>query len=158
LGIVAAFLMVFFPCEVFSQTASGSLTGNIYFENIKNPFENAVVKVRNVVTGKEYQSGPTDKNGLYSILKLEPGSYMIGVSTPKGDFNFEQESVIKPNEIAKLSLILKTGNKLIAILAGAKPFFATPIGIAIGVAAGAAVIYGVVSLFAPAGAKSPSMR
>ena len=109
LGVMSAFLLVFFPIEVFTQVpaSTGSLVGFVYGEDHEMPVGNAVVKIRNIEDGEEYQSRPSDENGLYKIKDIKEGRYVLGVSTKAGDFNFEYQILVKANEIAKLSLALK---------------------------------------------------
>jgi len=87
----------------------------------------------------------------------------LGVSSTKGDFNFDYELQIKANEIAKLAVALKPGaaslnsqdedqNKK-----RKKAFFLTPLGIAVLIAAGALLIYGGIKLF-ESNETSPSKR
>lgn len=156
---ISSISLLIFPLDVLSQPQFGSSTGIIYYENSKNPLPGAVVMIKNIVTGQVYQSAPTDKAGAYSIPQLPPGRYIIGVSALGGNYNFEQEVVIKANEIAKLSLVLKPGNKPAAILAGGKGFFATPFGIAVAVLGAAAATAGIISVSTPAApAASASIR
>jgi len=109
LGVISAFLLVLAPIEAFTQVqaATGSLVGFVYGENLKIPVGNAVVKIRNIEDGEEYQSPPSDESGLYKIKDIKEGRYVLGVSTKAGDFNFEYQILVKANEMAKLSLALK---------------------------------------------------
>jgi len=144
-GVAAAFLSLLLPVEALAQArGTGSLIGFIYAENLTTPVENAIVKIKNISTGKEYMSNPTDKTGLYKIESVAEGRYILGVTTPQGDFNFEFELFIKAREIAKLSLALKPGiAAAIAVPAkAAVPFFKTPVGIATIVVVSGLAIYG----------------
>jgi len=159
-GIVASVSLLVFSHEALGQAGPGSLTGFIYWENQKSPMEGATVKLRNVLTGAVYQSGPTDKIGSYIVKNIPEGRYLVGVSTQKGNFNFDRELQIKARELAKLNLVLKVdrngalvagalgGTAAAAAVAGAARaataagFFATPIGIAVAVVAAGAVGYG----------------
>lgn len=172
--IIGSFSLLFFPYEALSSAQTGTLTGYIFYEDLKNPVEKATVIVRNIKTKVEFKSGPTDKSGLYIIKNLEDGLYVLGVSAPQGDFNFGYQVRIKANETARLSLVLKKGKKGGAILAGAgagvvagavagagaiagaigaaagAAFFLTPVGIAVGIVVAAGLGYGLYE-----GTKSP---
>lgn len=112
-GVLAAFVMLFAPVEAFTQRpgegTTGSLIGFIYGEDMPTPVENAVVKIRNIEDGKEYESTATDDTGVYRIAEVKEGHYALGVSTTEGDFNFEYIVLIKAGEMGKLSLALKPG-------------------------------------------------
>ena len=162
LGIVFAVSLLFFPHEALSAAPAGSMTGFLYAGDMKTPAAGAVVKIRNVANGHEYQSSPSDPTGLYAVKNIEEGQYILGVSTDKGDFNFDYQISIKANEIAKLSVALKEGAPSAAQNKDdqnnhKKAFFLTPLGIAILVAAAAALIYGGYELFKGTSA-SPSKR
>src|SRR4030067_276621 len=160
-GLAAAFLSLLLPVEALAQArGTGSLIGFIYAESLSAPVENAVVKIRNISTGKEFLSKPTDKTGLYKIENAEQGRYVLGVTTPQGDFNFEFELFIKTGEIAKLSLALKPG--LMAALAvpfkTAASFFTTLLGIAPTVVVSGLAIYGGYKLLEELEVISPSKK
>jgi len=196
-GIVASLALLVFPHEALGQAGPGSLAGFIYWENQKPPVtgaatatgffappagiapalvavEGATVKLRNVLTGVIYQSELTDKIGSYIIKNIPEGRYIIGISTPKGNFNFDRELQIKALELAKLNLALKVdknGALIVGALGGAAgaaaagaagaataaAFFATPIGIAVAVVAAGAVGAGLYAALGQA-EKSPARR
>jgi len=153
LGLVGAFLFLIIPKDGLAQAKTGSITGFVFGADMKTPVENAVVKIRDIQNGREYQSRPTDNTGLYSLKNLPEGRYILGVSAAKGDFNFDYELQIKANEIAKLAVALKPG----AASPNAqnedqnknrkKAFFLTPLGIAVLVAAAGLLVYGGIKLF-----------
>lgn len=158
-GIAAAFLAIIIPIQGLSQTAgTGALTGTIYWDDVKTPAENAVVKIRNIQTGKELQSPPSNKSGLYLVKDIIEGRYLIGVATSRGDYNFNFEVFIKANETAKLSLALKTTESLVVLeKAKGKGFFAKPAGIALAVGGVALLSFGAYELF-KAEEKSPTKK
>jgi hypothetical protein len=159
-GMAAAFLAIIIPIEGLSQTGgTGALTGTIYWDDAKTPVENAVVKMRNIQAGKEIQSPPSDKNGLYLVKGIPEGRYLIGVSTSRGNFNFNFEVFIKANETAKLNLALKTTESLVVLeKAGGKGFFAKPAGIALAVGSAALLSFGAYELFKGEEEKSPTKK
>jgi hypothetical protein len=57
--LAAAFVMLTLPVRNLAASApggSGALTGYIFDEDMKTPVRNAVVKLRNVATLREYES------------------------------------------------------------------------------------------------------
>jgi putative protease len=108
-GVVGAVSLMLFPCGALAQVKSGAVMGFIYSEDMKSPVEGAVVKLCDVQNGKELQSGPTDKNGMYALKGVAEGRYVIGVTSTAGDFNFDYELLVKANETAKLALALTPG-------------------------------------------------
>lgn len=149
-GLVFAFAVLIIPKDGLAQAKMGSMTGFIFGADQKTPVMSAVVKVRNVADGREYQSMPTDKNGLYAVKSLPAGRYILGVSDAKGDYNFDYEMQIKAGEIAKLAVALKpmaAGQDEDQQNKKKKAFFLTPLGIATIVAAGGLLIYGGIQLF-----------
>jgi hypothetical protein len=173
LGVLASMSILFFPYEALGQAGTGSLTGFIYGDDMKTPVEGAVVMLRNVLTGAIYQSEPTDKNGMYVIKGITAGSYILGVTTQQGDFNFDRELYIKALELAKLNLSLKSDKKqalavgalgaagaagAVAGAAATVGFFATPVGIAVAVVGAVALTAAAVSILSPAATASPARR
>ena len=152
---LAAFTLIIVPLEgLGNQSApTGAMVGFIYGSDMKTPVQNAVVKVRNLDNGQEVVSTPTDAIGAYKIERLEEGSYVLGVSAPDGDYNFDYAVRVRGGEIGKLSLALKAGNA--STLAQETPgtaqpkpsFFYTPVGIAVLMVATTLVLYGAFKLF-----------
>ena len=175
IGLIFALLLLFFPVETIAQKSSqpGAIVGFVYGQDLKTPVKNAVVKIRNINEGKEYQSMPTDENGLYKIKDIDEGRYILGVTSDEKDFNFDYVILIKGSEMAKLSLALKPGKSMLLgqeekgekksdeeeKKSKKKPFFATPFGIAVIVAASTLGILGTVSLVRPdEAATSPTKK
>ncbi|MEN6560034.1 MAG: hypothetical protein ABFD52_04585 [Acidobacteriota bacterium] len=127
----------------------GTLLGTVYSEGMRARVANAVVKIRNLNTQKEFTSPPTDAKGNYKILMIEEGWYTLGVTTPAGDFNLNYGVYIKAGETAKLSVELQPGGMLEGrggSLAGKKSFFATPGGVLLIVAAAGGAGFGIYEL------------
>lgn len=158
--------LIMFPFDGLAKSPSsyGSLVGFIYAGDMKTPVKDAVVKIRNIEDGKEYSSLPTDVNGAYKIEQVKEGRYILGVSTPEGNYNFEYMMAIKAGEIGKLSLALKAGEA--STLKQEEPtpekekvpFFKTPAGIAVLVVAGTVALYGVFKLIEGKEEASPSKK
>ena len=168
LGLSAAFVMLILPFEALAlnqeDAQTGSLIGFIYYSDAPAPGEggaakltpvaNAVIKLRNIDTGKEYISDPTDENGAYSLEDIEAGRYVLGVTTSLGDYNFSYEVLIKANEVGKLSLGLTKEEEK----EGAAAFFKKPAGIAVIVVASGVVIYGTYKLLEVLDIISPNKK
>jgi hypothetical protein len=117
---------------------NGALTGHIFNEDMRTPVHNAVIKLRNIATQKEYASEPTDPDGLYRIPAIEEGRYVMGVLGPNGSYNFHYSIMIKADALAKLSVAMKPGDPPVMVQQGSssnekKPtilgFFKSPAGI-----------------------------
>lgn len=138
--LAVAFILLVLPFREFALAApkgSGALAGHIYKEDMRTPVRNAVVKLRNVVTQKEYESEPTDPDGMYRIPAIEEGRYVMGVLGPGGSYNFHYSIMIKSEALAKLSLAMKPGNAPVMLQQGTGAskkttivdFFKSPAGI-----------------------------
>jgi hypothetical protein len=96
-----------------------------------------VVVLRNVATQKEYQSEPTDPDGLYRIPGIEEGRYVMGVKAASGSYNFHYSLLIKSDALAKLSVAMKPGGDPVMLQQGYDAnkkksigdFFKSPAGI-----------------------------
>ena len=112
LFLAAAFVLLAVPIREFAQgtaNGTGALAGHIYNEDMRTPVRNAIVKLRNVTSQREYESEPTDLEGMYRIPGIEEGRYLMGVVSIQGDYNFQYSILIKPNALAKLSVAMKPG-------------------------------------------------
>jgi len=138
--LAAAFVLLTLPVRDFAlgaPKATGALSGHIFNEDMKTPVRNAVVKLRNVVNQLEYESGPTDLEGMYTIPAIEEGRYVMGVMSVQGDYNFHYSILIKPDALAKLSVAMKPGAPPVRIEQGSTgkekkgigDFFKSPAGI-----------------------------
>ena len=163
LGVILSLLLLFYPAEAWTQTeeGTGSLEGYIFMEDLKTPSENAVVKIRNIEDGLEQESPPTDDTGAYEISDVREGRYLIGVTTPEGNFNFDYVVSIKANETAKLSMAVKPGAAPLAgqeegVAAGG--FFSTTTGILVIIGVAALLTLGVITLATPSEPASPGKK
>jgi len=137
--LIAAFAVLTLPVRELAAAApgSGALTGHIFNEDMRTPVRNAVVMLRNITTLKEYESEPTDPDGLYRIPGIEEGRYVMGVKDPSGSYNFHYSILIKPDALAKLSVAMKPGDSPVRLqqsYSGNKKrtigeFFKSPAGI-----------------------------
>jgi hypothetical protein len=148
--VLAAFVLLVTPVAQFAQVkapapaANGSLVGFIYEKDMRTPVQNAVVKLRNLANSDEYESTPSDATGMYRIVGIEEGRYVLGVTATKGDFNFDYALVLKGNEVAKLSVALTPADQTSWSNDNAKPtsYFTSPAGIMTLVIVVGAVLYG----------------
>jgi hypothetical protein len=113
-GVLAAFVLLIMPIGEYARAQAtaaqgGSLTGFIYGKSASTPVAGAVVKIRNVEDQKEMASLPTDANGLYKILGIPEGRYILGVTSAAGDFDCDYAVHVKSGELGKLSLALAPG-------------------------------------------------
>ncbi len=140
LFLAAAFVLLTLPVRDFAAgapKATGALAGHIFNEDMRTPVRNAVVMLRNVDNQKEYESEPTDLEGMYRIPGIEEGRYVMGVKSVQGDYNFHYSILIKSDALAKLSVAMKLGASPVRIEEGAGgkaksglgEFFKSPAGI-----------------------------
>jgi hypothetical protein len=150
-GLIGAVLLLIMPVAEFAQAqapalaSNGSLVGFVYAKDMKTPVGKAVVKLRDVLTPKEYASLPTDANGMYKITGIKEGRYILGVTTAEGDFNFDYVMYLKGGDMAKLSVALSPGGKMSGADAESRSFFKGDawFGVLMVVVAGGLVLYGV---------------
>jgi len=155
-GLVAALLLLTIPLPIAAQTPAassmrtGTLQGTVFSEGMRSRVANAVVKLRNLNSQKEYESPPTDAKGVYKILMVEEGWYTLGITTATGDFNLNYGVYVKAGETAKLSVETQPGGMLegkgSAGGGGEKSFFAKPGGILLLVAGAGVVAFGIYEL------------
>jgi len=149
IGLVFSIFLFFSP-HLFSGSANaqGKLIGNIFQNDGTTPVEGAVLKIRNVSTGSYYESSSSDENGHFTVLRVDEGLYIAGITTDTEDFNIENLIGISANETAEISLALDPAQeeKEKKKKRGLIGFFLSPAGIAVIVASTVAIVYGVVKL------------
>jgi hypothetical protein len=107
IGLILAFLMFGSPYLLQSQSKdTGSIKGLIFAKDGTTPYPGAVVTVKNVETGQEYQSKATNSQGAFLVEGLPKGMYVFGVSTPEGTFNSENLIGVEPGKTSKISIAL----------------------------------------------------
>jgi len=112
LFLIGAFALLTLPVRDYLAAApkgNGALAGHIFSEDMRTPVRNAVVKLRNITTLKEYESEPTTTEGTYVIKAIEEGRYVMGVLGPGGSYNFHYSIMIKADALAKLSVAMRPG-------------------------------------------------
>ncbi len=162
--LVVSFIFLYSAYDLKAkETGTGNMIGFVFQKDGTTPVEGAVVKLRNVATGAGYESTKSDKLGVFKVESVEEGLYLVGVSAEEGDFNVNNLIGIRSNETAKVSLALRPAEEVQETKKKDKPgglakFFLSPVGIAIVVAASAAIIYGVVKLSEKEAEASPFRR
>lgn len=110
LCVTLAFLLVFSPClwSRSDEGAKGSVVGFVYDQDGTTPIEGAVVKLRNVTSGKTYESSPSDSEGNFLIEEMESGVYIYGVTSVEGDYSCDGMIGVRVDRSgpAKMSLAL----------------------------------------------------
>jgi hypothetical protein len=153
-GLILFWILFCFPFILEAQlVGKGNLIGFVYEDDGATPVEGAVVKMRNISTGSVYESGKSSKIGLFKFEEVDEGLYLVGVSTEEGAFNLENLIGIKADEMAKVSVALKSNQshksqqrESETKKKGLAGFFLSPAGIAVIVASSVAVVYSVVKL------------
>jgi hypothetical protein len=109
--LVSASFFLCLPEAVQAQerSSTGTLAGFIYGADQRAVVPDAIVKIRRIEDGKEYQSSPTDEYGFFRMEGIEEGRYVLGVVSREEDFNFDYSILIKADEAAFLSLGLNRG-------------------------------------------------
>jgi len=162
--LIFSIIIFYFPHNLKAQnTGKGNLIGFVFENDKTTPVEGAVVKLKNVSTGVVYESSKSDKLGIFKTKGIAEGLYIVGISTKEGNFNSVNLIGIKATETAKVSFALKHEVQGEEKTPKPKPgglakFFLSPVGIAIVVAASAAIIYGVVKLSEKEPEASPFRR
>lgn len=100
-----------FPADI---EGTGNLTGHIFSLDRATPVSGAVVKAKSINDGVIYTSSPSDSNGAFMISGMKEGIYVVGITTPQGDFNIENLIGIKENQTAKISFSLSPYEEKVA--------------------------------------------
>lgn len=107
LGLIAALLVFYAPQALTGQVpAKGNLLGFVYGQDGTTPLPGAVVMVKNISSGKVYESNASDGLGIFKVQGLDTGLYALGVTSPKGTFNSTDLVGVAANETAKIAIAL----------------------------------------------------
>lgn len=148
--LIFSFILLYLPHPLAAEEADvGGVTGVVYEEDGTTPVVGAIVKIKDVTTGRVYESTPTDENGFFRIENVEEGIYVFGVIKNGVKFNVEEAVGIKAGEIANMVLMLKPGKK------GIIGFFTSTAGIALIAVTTAAIIAGAIVIAGPTVEASP---
>jgi len=104
LGLAAAMLVFSSPLVLKGQVpAKGNLLGFVYGQDGTTPLPGAVVMVKNISSGRVYESSASDGLGIFKVQGLETGLYALGVTSPKGSFNSPDLIGVAANETSKIA-------------------------------------------------------
>ena len=107
LGLAAAMLVFSSPLVLKGQApAKGNLLGFVYGQDGTTPLPGAVVMVKNISSGRVYESSASDGLGVFKVQGLETGLYALGVTSPKGSFNSTDLIGVAANETSKIAVAL----------------------------------------------------
>ncbi len=112
LGLVAAILILYSPQVLKGQVpAKGNLLGFVYGQDRTTPLPGAVIMVKNISSGKVYESAASDGLGVFKVQGLEIGLYALGVMSPDGSYNSTDLVGVAANETAKIAIALNPYEK-----------------------------------------------
>ncbi len=112
LGLIAAVLVFFAPQVLKGQVpATGNLLGFVYGQDGTTPLPGAVVMVKNISSGKVYESAASNGLGIFKVQGLETGLYALGVTSASGSFNSTDLVGVAANETAKIAIALNPYEK-----------------------------------------------
>jgi len=104
-------LIIFLVAGVFggelNPSRLGVLQGKVLALDGNTPFPGAQVKLKHLGTGKILASSPTNNQGYFRVDGLDKGIYLVGVSTPQGDFNANALVGIEPAKTEEIVMVLK---------------------------------------------------
>jgi hypothetical protein len=111
--LIARLFVIFLliSCASFLSSApaeKGKLVGFVYEKDGTTPIPGAVIKLKDTKTNKIYESTVSDSRGSFSVERLESGIYILGATTPLGDFNSVDVVAFDANEPATVSISLST--------------------------------------------------
>jgi hypothetical protein len=138
-------LLLVFPCLSQNRIRPHTdLKGYVFEKDGTSPVEQATVYVRRLPDGEPLTSIPTDRTGMFEILDLEEGVYVLAVKTSLGNFNTRKVLGIRmlDDEYAKMYLALfplseeEDSGRLPAVLPN-------PVGQVIVLAGNSAVVIGI---------------
>jgi hypothetical protein len=121
---IALFVLAFQGLAETEATSKGIILGYVYEYDGTTPIPGAVIKVKNALTGSEYESSVSDQRGIFKITGVESGIYKYSVATPSGEFIADSEFGLKMTEstTAKLAInVTPYSKKIDASIAGMPP-------------------------------------
>ena len=82
--VIGCFLLSLSAIFALAQEIqTGVMMGYVYEKDGKTPIKNAIVIIRNTLTGEEFSSRPTDNTGRYEIYNIPEGIYHVKVYLDK---------------------------------------------------------------------------
>ena len=103
--------MFIFAAGAFAAAAAvpaevGALSGSVVGDDMTTPLAGAVVRIVNVVDGREYVSQPSELNGLFELSGIAEGRYAVTVSAAGSSFTLKERLSIKGREMGDLRLAI----------------------------------------------------
>lgn len=91
----------------FAAPAAATLTGTVYGDDVKTPFEGATVVVTDV-NGVRLASQPTAADGAFTIKSIAPGRSALSLETKDGSFAVSTPVTLAPGELRGVHLAVKS--------------------------------------------------
>jgi hypothetical protein len=101
---VCVLLLTALGAATEKKADEGTVKGRLVEKGWKAPVGEVVVKMKDLATGKEYLSAPTDKSGRFEIGGVAEGRYRIEVASETGAVELQQSIFVKANEVAEFNL------------------------------------------------------
>lgn len=97
--------------ELNHSLGKGILQGKVLALDGSTPFPGAQIKLKHLTSGKIFESQPTNNQGYFKVEGLAKGLYLVGVTTPQGDFNANALVGIEDNKTEEIIMVLKPYDK-----------------------------------------------
>lgn len=107
LALIVGLVLFSFPQLVSGQVpGKGNVIGFVYGQDGTTPITGAIVVVKNVSSGKVFESTKSDSLGVFKVQGVDAGMYSLGVTSVPGDFNSIDLVGVVSNETAKVAIAL----------------------------------------------------
>lgn len=143
--IIFAVNLIFLPGFVQgSSRVLEDLIGCVYESDGITPVEQATVQIKRLPRGEIFTSSLSDQQGMFTLKDIDKGVYILGVKTPRGNFNAQR----------LLGIVLPDGSpaEMVVVLSPAKnsdkkadflPLLPNPVGLASISAGNSGVFFGI---------------
>lgn len=82
----------------------GALSGSVVGDDMSTPLAGAIVRVVNVIDGREYMSPPSGPNGRFELAGIAEGRYAVTVISGGSSFTLKDRLSVKGRETGDLRL------------------------------------------------------
>jgi hypothetical protein len=114
-GLALAVLAFCLPQIANAQVlGKGNLIGFVYGQDGTTPVEGAMIVVKNISTGKVFESGRSNNLGVFKFEGLDSGLYSLGVTGTTGSYNSSDLVGVTNAETAKIAIALSPYEKEVA--------------------------------------------